>query len=80
MNLQELHLQEFHLHQYLFWKYFQIFDFQLFEDTLESAILTQKLERPKDEIMGKFEEKNFSNEFPLPAEMQNRQPELATYA
>ena len=31
------------------------FDFQLVEDALESAILTRKLEKPRDEIEGKFD-------------------------
>lgn len=31
------------------------FDFQLVEDSLESAILSRKLEKPRDEIEGKFD-------------------------
>lgn len=35
-------------------RYFE-FDFQLVEDALTAAILTRNLERPKDEVEGKFE-------------------------
>ena len=31
------------------------YDFQLVEDALESAILSRKLEKPRDEIEGKFD-------------------------
>ena len=35
-------------------RYFK-YDFQLVEDALESAVLSRKLERPRDEIEGKFD-------------------------
>lgn len=35
-------------------RYFE-YDLQLIEDALESAILSRKIEKPKDEVLGKFE-------------------------
>lgn len=36
-------------------KYYEIYDFQIVEDAIRSAILSRELEKPKDEIEGKFE-------------------------